>query len=72
MELKLEEFVRDIKKYEAGEVRVEFDFVNEGERYKASIAVKRFRNDLKLGNRQTEGFCAVDEMIEEEEQENGD
>lgn len=68
MELKLEEFVRDIKKYEAGEVRVEFDFVNEGERYKASIAVKRFRADHETRNRQTEGFCAVDEMIEEEEQ----
>lgn len=69
MELKLEEFVRDIKKFEAGEVRVEFDFVNEGERYKASISVKRFQ---KTRNRQAEGFCAVDEMIEEEEQENGD
>ena len=61
MELKLEEFARDIKKYDAGEVRVEFDFVHEGERYKANIAVKRFG--------QAEGFCAVDEMIEEEEQE---
>lgn len=47
MELKLEEFVRDIKKYEAGEVRVEFDFVNEGERYKASIAVKKIEKEHK-------------------------
>ncbi len=64
MELKLEEFVRDIKKYDAGEVRVEFDFVNEGERYKANISVKRFS--------EAEGFCAVDEMIEEEEQDDDD
>ena len=70
MDLKLEEFVRDIKKYNAGEVRCEFDFVNEGERYKASISVKRFGEKLESRNRQTEGFCAVDEMIEEEEQEN--
>lgn len=42
MNLKLEEFVRDIKKYNAGEVRCEFDFVHEGERYKACISVKRF------------------------------
>lgn len=72
MELKLEEFVRNIKKYNAGEVRCEFDFVNEGERYKASIAVKRFRAEHETRNRQTEGFCAVDEMIEKEEQENDD
>lgn len=69
MDLKLEEFVRDIKKYNAGEVRCEFDFVNEGERYKASISVKRFRKDQEIRNRQAEGFCAIDEMIEEEEQE---
>lgn len=69
MDLKLEEFVRDIKKYNAGEVRCEFDFVNEGERYKASISVKRFRKDEETRNSQTEGFCAVDVIIEEEEQE---
>ncbi len=64
MDLKLEEFVRDIKKYKADKVTWEFDFVHEGERYKANIAVKRFG--------QAEGFCAVDEMIEEEEQEDDD
>lgn len=42
MDLKLEEFVRDIKKYNAGKVICEFDFVHEGERYKASISVERF------------------------------
>lgn len=50
MELKLEEFVRDIKKYNAGEVRCEFDFVNEGELYKASISVKRFGEELEDDN----------------------
>ena len=67
MELKLENFVRDIKKYNAGEVICKFDFVHEGERYKASISVKRFRTEFETRNRQTEGFCAVDEMIKEEE-----
>ena len=47
MDLKLEEFVRDIKKYNAGEVRCEFDFVNEGERYKTSIAVKKIEEERK-------------------------
>lgn len=72
MKLNLEKFVRIIKKYDAGEFRCEFDFVNEGERYKASIAVKRFRTEHETRNRQTEGFCAVDEMIEEEEQDDDD
>ena len=67
MDLKLEEFVRNIKEFNAGEVTCEFDFVHEGERYKASIAVKRFRAEQETRNRRTEGFCAVDEMIEEEE-----
>ena len=47
MELNLEEFVRDIKKYDAGEVRCDFDFVHEGERYKASISVERFGEEQK-------------------------
>ena len=47
MELKLEEFVRDINKYNAGEVICKFDFVHEGERYKASIAVKKFEEERK-------------------------
>lgn len=68
MDLKLEEFVRDIKKYKADKVTWEFDFVHEGERYKASISVKRFGEELETKNRQAEGFCAVDEMIEEGEE----
>ena len=47
MDLKLEEFVRDIKKYNAGEVICKFDFVHEGERYKASIAVKKIEKEQK-------------------------
>ena len=47
MELKLEEFVRDIKKYNAGKVICEFDFAHEGERYKASIAVEKFEKEQK-------------------------
>ena len=47
MELKLEEFVRDIKKYNAGIVICEFDFVNEGELYKASIVVKKIEKEQK-------------------------
>ena len=47
MELKLEEFVRDIKKYNAGKVICEFDFAHEGERYKASIAVKKIEEEKK-------------------------
>jgi hypothetical protein len=41
MEIKFENFAEDIKKYNAGEIKCEFDFVHEGERYKASIAVKK-------------------------------
>lgn len=47
MELKLEEFVRDIKKYNAGKVICEFDFAHEGERYKASISVKKIEEGQK-------------------------
>ena len=47
MELKLEEFVRDINKYNAGKVICEFDFAHEGERYKASIAVEKFEKEQK-------------------------
>ena len=47
MELKLEEFMRDIKKYNAGKVICEFDFGYEGERYKASIAVKKIEEEQK-------------------------
>lgn len=68
MDLKLEEFVRNIKEFNAEEVTCEFDFVHEGERYKASISVKRFGEELETKNRQAEGFCAVDEMIEEGEE----
>lgn len=72
MELKLEEFVRDIKEYNAEKVICEFDFVYDGERYKARISVKKFGEELESRNRQAEGFCAVDEMIEEKEQEDDD
>ena len=47
MELKLEEFVRDIKKYNAEKVICEFDFAHEGERYKASIAVEKIEKEQK-------------------------
>ena len=47
MEIKFENFVEDIKKYNAGEIKCEFDFVHEGERYKASIAVKKFEKEQK-------------------------
>lgn len=47
MELKLEEFVRDIKKYNAGKVICEFDFAQEGELYRASIAVKKIEEEQK-------------------------
>ncbi len=47
MELKLEEFVRDINKYNAGKVICEFDFAHEGERYKASIAVEKIEKEQK-------------------------
>ena len=50
MELKLEEFVRNIKEYNAGEVRCEFDFVHEGERYKASIAVEKIEEVQENGD----------------------
>ena len=47
MDLKLEEFVRNIKEYNADQVTVEFDFVHEGERYKASISVERISKELE-------------------------
>lgn len=47
MELKLENFVEDIKKYNAGEIKCEFDFVHEGEQYHASIAVKKIEEGQK-------------------------
>lgn len=50
MDLKLEEFVRNIKEYNAGEIICEYDFVHEGERYKASISVKRFEEEQKNDN----------------------
>ncbi len=50
MELKLEEFVRDIKKYNAGKVICKFDFAYEGERYKASIAVEKFEEEQEDDN----------------------
>lgn len=68
MEIKFENFAEDIKKYNAGEIKCEFDFVHEGERYKASISVKRFGEEQETRNRRTEGFCAVDEIIEEGEE----
>ena len=50
MELKLEEFVRDINKYNAGKVICEFDFAHEGERYKASIAVEKIEEVQENGD----------------------
>ena len=47
MELKLDNIVRDIKKYNAEKVLCEFDFVNEGELYKASIAVEKIEKEQK-------------------------
>lgn len=40
-QIKFENFVEDIKKYNAGEIKCEFDFVHEGEQYHASVSVKR-------------------------------
>lgn len=50
MEIKFENFVEDIKKYNAGEIKREFDFAHEGERYKASISVKRFGEEQENDN----------------------
>lgn len=72
MDLKLENIARDIKECEADEFKCEFEFVHEGERYKTSISVERCRKEFESRNRQAEGFCEVDEMIEEEGQEDGD
>lgn len=47
MELKLENFVEDLKEYNAGEIKCEFDFAHEGERYKASISVKKIEEEQK-------------------------
>jgi len=47
MEIKFENFVEDIKKYNAGEIKCEFDFAHEGERYKASISVKKIEEEQK-------------------------
>lgn len=45
MELKLEELVEklaeDLKKHHAGEIKYLYDFVHEGEQYRAIISVKR-------------------------------
>lgn len=47
MGLNLDQFVRFIKEYNAEQVICEFDFVHEGELYKASIAVKKFEKEQK-------------------------
>jgi hypothetical protein len=50
MDLNLNQFVRFIKEYKAEQVICEFDFVHEGELYKASIAVKKFEKEQKNDN----------------------
>lgn len=50
MKIKFENFVEDLKKYGAGEIKCEFDFAQEGERYKASISVKRLGEEQENDN----------------------
>lgn len=45
MELKLENFVEDLKKYNAGEIECKFDFLQDGSRYQACISVKSFEEE---------------------------
>lgn len=47
MEIKFENFVEDLKKYGAGEIKCEFDFAQEGELYRASIAVEKIEEEKK-------------------------
>lgn len=47
MEIKFENFVEDLKKYGAGEIKCEFDFAQEGELYRASVAVKKIEEEQK-------------------------